>query len=130
VHAPPSKHSFRENNQLLLRDTIMQIFVKTLTGKTLTLEVESRTTICEVKLMIQDKEGTPPDQIRLIFAGKQLESCIPTPPCTGSCRTLADYNIQKENTISWVLRLRGGPPVTFSTQSYIVSPSIFGTFCK
>jgi hypothetical protein len=108
----------------------MQIFIRLLTGRTLTLEVESDTTICEVKQMIQDKDGTPPDQIRLIFAGKQLESCFPTPPCTGRCRRLGDYNIQKESTLSWVLRLRGGPSVTFSTQSYIVSPSIFGSFCK
>ena len=75
----------------------MQIFIKTLTGKTLTVDTDSSETVETIKQKIQEKEGIPPDQMRLVFAGKQLEDN----------RTMNDYNIGNDATVHLVLRLRG-----------------------
>uniref|UniRef100_A0A2M4AZT8 Putative ubiquitin n=1 Tax=Anopheles triannulatus TaxID=58253 RepID=A0A2M4AZT8_9DIPT len=76
----------------------MQIFVKTLTGKTITLDVVPTETVLDIKSKIEEREGIDPDQQRIIFAGKQLENG----------RIISDYNIQHGSTMHLVLRLKGG----------------------
>lgn len=80
----------------------MQVFVKTLTGKTIIIETTPQETVLDAKRQIEEKEGIPPDQQRLIFSGKQLEDY----------RTMSDCGVKAHDTMHLILRLRSGPPLT------------------
>merc|ERR1719232_2423131 len=87
----------------------MQLFVKTLTGKTVTIEVEEGESIEDVKAKISEKEGIPPEQQRLIFGGQQLQDG----------KTIDDYDVGDDATLHLVLRLRGGPGYTEAEDSFV-----------
>jgi ubiquitin len=118
-NVPASSCSSALNSALNMRGG-MQLFVKTLTGKTVSIEVEEGESIEDVKAKIAEKEGIPPEQQRLIFGGQQLQDA----------KTLDDYNVGDDATLHLVLRLRGGKTGIKTALKGRVNVDVGGTFSK